>query len=121
MFQIHIDQYINDIRIEKGKIVLVSGNDAVIERVRHALSIELSEWPLDITIGIPYYGINGNIGILGSKKTAAEIQARISAIILSQPDVSLIRNFSFDRQKNRRLNVTVEILLSNGQTETLEL
>lgn len=109
-----------DYRISDGKIVLSTGSDAARDRIYTALQTQLGEWFLDVDKGIPYYGENG---ILGGKRTEAEVAAIIRRVILQDTEVDRIVSLDIIQDSFRRVTVTGEVLLSlaDGTSETIQI
>lgn len=109
-----------DYQIRDGKIVLSTGSDAARDRIYTALQTQLGEWFLDVDKGIPYYGENG---ILGGKRTEAEVAAIIRRVILQDPEVDRIVSLDIIQDSFRRVTVTGEVLLSlaDGTSETIQI
>lgn len=112
--------YLPDYKIKGGKIVLSTGADAARDRIFTALSTQLGEWFLDVEKGIPYLGENG---ILGGKRTEAEVSAIIRRVILQDPEVDRIVSLEIIQDASRRVTVTGEVLLSlsDGTSETIQI
>lgn len=109
-----------DYRISGGKIVLSTGADAARDRIYTALQTQLGEWFLDIEKGIPYYGESG---ILGGKRTEAEVAAIIRRVILRDPEAERIISLDVIQDQFRRVTVNGEVLLSlaDGTSETIQI
>jgi hypothetical protein len=109
-----------DYQIKGGKIVLSTGSDAARDRIYTALQTQLGEWFLDVERGVPYYGENG---ILGGKRTEAEVSALIRRVILRDPEVDRIVSLDIIQDSFRRVTVTGEVLLSlaDGTSETIQI
>lgn len=109
-----------DYRIQGGKIVLSTGSDAARDRIYTALQTQLGEWYLDVDKGVPYYGENG---ILGGKRTEAEVAAIIRRVILRDPEADRIVSLDIIQDSFRRVTVTGEVLLSlaDGTSETIQI
>ena len=109
-----------DYQIKDGKIVLSTGADAARDRIYTALQTQLGEWFLDVERGVPYYGENG---ILGGKRTEAEVAALIRRVILRDPEADRIVSLDIIQDAFRRVTVTGEVLLSlaDGTSETIQI
>lgn len=107
-----------DYRIRDGVIVLSFGADAVRDRLYVALTTQLGEWFLDVTDGVPYYGENG---ILGGKKSEAEVAAIIRRRILLDPDVDRIESFTLQQDARRHVSIECRVKLSSGESVTVEV
>lgn len=109
-----------DYRIRDGRIVISTGSDAARDRIYTALQTQLGEWFLDVEKGVPYYGANG---ILGGKRTEAEVAAIIRRVILRDPEVDRIVSLDIIQDSFRRVTVTGEVLLSlaDGTSETIKI
>lgn len=109
-----------DFRIVNGRIVISSGADAARDRIFTALNIQLGEWYLNSTKGVPYYGENG---ILGGKRTEAEVGAIFRRVILRDPESDRIVNLNIVQDSGRHVDVTGEVRLNltNGTSETVQV
>lgn len=109
-----------DYKIRDGKIVLSTGADAARDRIYTAIQTQLGEWFLDVEKGIPYYGENG---ILGGKRTEAEVAAIIRRVILRDPEADRIVSLDVNQDPMRRVTVNGEVLLSlaDGTSETIRI
>lgn len=112
--------YQPDYKIKNGKIVISTGADAARDRIFTALNIQLGEWYLDTTIGVPYYGENG---ILGGKRTEAEVGAIIRRVILTDPEVDRVISLDIAQDSFRHVSVTGEarLRLADGTSETIQI
>ena len=125
-YSLFIDPLFNDFRISNGDIVLVKGDDAVVQQIRTTLRTQLGEWFLNINFGLPYYSLsatdindNSNPGILGGNLSAAEIQSYLIAAVLQVPGVITIDQFLIEEVSTTRnifveMTVTVETFPFNG-------
>jgi len=109
-----------DYQIRNGHIVLSNGADAARDRIFTALSIQIEEWYLDVTKGVPYYGASG---ILGGKRTESEVGAIIRRIILRDPEVDRVISLDIIQDPFRHVSVTgeVRLRLTNGTSETIQI
>ena len=109
-----------DFGIKNGRIVLSSGADAARDRIFTALNIQLGEWYLDVDRGVPMYGENG---ILGGKRTEAEVGAIYRREILNVDEVERVVALSIIQDSFRRVTVDGEAKLSltNGTSETVPI
>lgn len=107
-----------DYQIKGGRIVLSSGADAARDRIYTALNINRSEWFLDVDKGIPYLGADG---ILGGKKTEAEVGAIIRREVLHVDEVDRIVALDISQDNFRHVPVTgeVRLKLADGSSETI--
>lgn len=112
MIGFKLNQQTNDIESVGGKIKLLS---TVQESVRQRLSIKLrtfqNEWFLDTTYGVPYRGLNG---IIGGKKSKAEVDAIFISIINDEPEVQRIISFdSTYNAINRRYDLNFDFRVAD--------
>lgn len=112
--------YIPDYRIKSGKIVLSTGADAARDRIFTSISTQLGEWFLDVDKGVPYLG---DAGILGGKRTEAEVAAIIRRVILQDPEADRVVSMEIIQDSQRRVTVTAEVLLglADGTSETIQI
>ena len=107
-----------DYRISSGRIVIGTGNDSARDRIYTALNTQLGEWYLGVADGVPYMGDNG---ILGGKKSEAEVAAIIRRRILLDPDVDRIDSLSVQQDSFRRVSVSAEVRLQSGEQISIEV
>lgn len=107
-----------DFQIVGGVLQLAYEGDAARDRLFTALSTQLGEWYLDNEDGVPYLGDGG---ILGGKKTEAEVGAILRRRILLDPDVDRIVSMQVIQDATRRVSVTAEVLLTVGETITVSV
>ena len=109
-----------DYQIRAGRIVLSSGPDAARDRIFTALSTDVGEWFLDVTKGIPYTGENG---ILGGKRTEAEVGALYRRRILADPEAGRVNSLDITQDQSRHVDVQGEVLLDmeDGSSETIQV
>lgn len=109
-----------DYQIRGGRIVLSFSADAARDRIFTALSTDVGEWFLDTTKGIPYTGENG---ILGGKRSEAEVGALYRRRILLCPEVGRVNSLDIDQDALRHVDVTGEVLLDldDGTSETIQV
>lgn len=107
-----------DYQIRDGRIVLSTGADAARDRIYTALSINQGEWFLDAEKGMPYLGADG---ILGGKKTEAEVGAIIRREILNVDEIDRVISLSIDQDSFRHVSIDGEVRLKlhDGTSETL--
>lgn len=109
-----------DFQIRAGRIVLSSGADAARDRIFTALSTDVGEWFLDVTKGIPYTGENG---ILGGKRSEAEVGALYRRRILLCPEVGRVNSLDINQDANRHVDVSgsVKLDMDDGSSETIQV
>lgn len=109
-----------DYQISAGRIVLSIGADAARDRIFTALSTDVGEWYLDVTKGIPYTGENG---ILGGKRSEAEVGALYRRRILLCPEVGRVNSLEINQDPDRHIDVSGDVLLEmdDGSSETIQV
>lgn len=109
-----------DYQIRAGRIVLSSGADAARDRIYTALQTDVGEWFLDVNKGIPYTGENG---ILGGKRSEAEVGALYRRRILLCPEVGRVNSLEITQDANRHVDVSgdVRLEMDDGSSETIQV
>lgn len=107
-----------DLQVSAGRLILAYEADAARDRIFTALSTQLGEWYLDADDGVPYMGDGG---ILGGKKTEAEVGALIRRSILGDPEVDRVVDMTVSENAARHVSVQAEVLLSVGETITVSI
>lgn len=109
-----------DYQIRSGRIVLSTGADAARDRIFTALSTDVGEWFLDVTKGIPYTGENG---ILGGKRSQAEVGALYRRRILADPEAGRVNSLDIIQDPFRHVDVSgdVKLDMADGSSETIQV
>lgn len=109
-----------DYQIRAGRIVISSGADAARDRIYTALETDVGEWFLDVTKGIPYTGENG---ILGGKRSEAEVGAIYRRRILLCPEVGRVNSLEINQDANRHVDVSgdVRLEMDDGSSEIIKV
>lgn len=103
-----------DLMLSGGRPVLVSGADAVAQRLRTRLGLFQGEWLLDRQVGFPWRRILGEKGV----DRLAEVLLR--AAISSCPGVKAITAFTFTfNRTTRRASVTFTVTTIAGEPVTI--
>lgn len=98
-----------------GRLVLSTGADAVVDRLRTRLAMWLGDWYLDTTRGIDYKN-----KVLGRSRNGGEISAIIRREILLEPGVDQITAFALsqDSEDRRGFTVAAKVTLTATATAT---
>ena len=110
---LHIDAIDYDFRIIAGRLQLVSGPDAVVERLRVRLHAYLGEWFLDRRFGLPWY--DGDM--LGASNSRL-LSPLIRREILKDPEVEAVLAFAVS-QSGRQLSIQAMVRTTHGDTLSL--
>lgn len=103
-----------DLMLSGGRPVLVSGADAVAQRLRTRLGLFQGEWLLDRQVGFPWRRILGEKGV----DRLAEVLLR--AAISLCPGVRSITAFAFTFNRvSRRASVTFTVTTIAGEPVTI--
>src|SRR5215813_11788417 len=101
----------HDIAIEKGDITLCPTDTACISQtITTRLKIIAGEWFLDASLGIPYF-----THIFGQNRSPHYVRELIVPEILAIAGVKEVNNFSASIEPNRKLLITFDVVLTNGQ------
>ena len=111
-----------DLRVVDGQLVLVRGEDAIMQQIIITLKTEIAEWFLNINFGLPYFTATGvkndnfDNGILGSNFDESIVQTFITAAILQVPGViSVIDLVVRKRGELNLLTITGTVLVEDQE------
>lgn len=122
---IALDRAVPDYRIlANGKLAIARADDCVRDRLFLGLSYQCQtsdmpgDWYLDVTEGLPHYGVDG---ILGGHMSDAEVTARIRRGILQDPEVRSLQSMDLIKSAYRAINVNAVVTLETGQSIKVEV
>jgi hypothetical protein len=111
-----------DFRIVDGQMVLVRGEDAIVQQIIITLKTEIAEWFLNINFGLPYFTATGvkndnfNNGILGSNYDESVVQSFITGAVLLVPGVTSVVDLIVRKQGNLNLlTITGTVLVEDQE------
>ncbi len=107
-----------DIVINQGDIALCPNDTACISQtIITRLKIIAGEWFLDSSLGVPYF-----THIFGQDRSfsASYIKELIVTEILAIAGVKEINNFSATKEPHRKLLLTFEVVLQNGEQKSFK-
>ena len=110
---IHIDAIDYDFRVIGGRLQLVTGADAVADRLRVRLHAYLGEWFLDRRFGLPWYD-GEMLGVSNSRLISPLIRREI----LKDPEVEAVLSFAVS-QSGRQLSIQATVRTTRGDTLSL--
>lgn len=103
-----------DLAIENNRWVLLTGTDAVRQRIRTRLRTFLGEWFLNLGLGVPYFQ-----EILRKGPSLAAIESTIQDTIEGTPGVARVTDIFLTVDSTaRQLTVTYTAQLTGGDTIT---
>lgn len=108
MRDLALDPVTGDLVLTAGRLGLVSGVDAVAQRLRNRLRLWRGEWFIDRTVGIPYL-----TQVLG-KAPQQQVEALLRAAILSCPGVATLRSFRLAVTPERVATVDFSVTAVDG-------
>lgn len=99
-----------DLDLSSGTVTLVSGVDAVAQRIRGRLRLWRGEWFADLTVGVPC------LTFLGQKNAAGRAESVLRQAIANCPGVASLLSFSlaFDAAA-RHATVVFRARTTDGQ------
>jgi hypothetical protein len=110
-----------DFRVENGDLVLNDKNefetvrDSISQVVYITFSTFLKSWFYDVTFGIDYQNLKGNLPI-------ADLKIKLQAILLMIPGVVGIKRFDYTYNANNRFYAfEVEYTTKNSTSEILTI
>jgi hypothetical protein len=107
----------NDIVIENGDLALVSGEDAVEQRVRQFLNTFLGEWFLDTRVGVPWFQ-----QIMVKNADPIIVDSILKATILNVPGVEELKKFEIDVDTStREMTLTFKADCDDGDVDFSEV
>lgn len=92
-----------DLVIENGDLAVVSGSDAIAQRIRDRLLTFSKEWFLDLSFGVPYYD-----NILVKNPRLDVVNAILKTQILKSQEGSFV-SFLVNLDQSRNLTVEYEL------------
>lgn len=100
-----------------GDLEVVSGLDAVVQRLRFALQHFKGEWILDEAFGVPWFQ-----DVLKKNPNPVVVDAVLKSVILGTPGVLAIESLDLDWDRaRRRLTVRFSALTTSGRVKGLEV
>lgn len=130
--------YVNEkgeYQIKNGQLVAVTGAEATTQRIQIILNMQLTEWYLNQSSGMPWLKTNYNFeneaytiseeyaeGILGSNYNAAAIRGITELQILSVNNVLQVRNITLN-EKQGILDIFASVLVESeaNSNETVRI
>ena len=103
-----------DALIENDALVLVEGDDAIVQHLRIRFRFFLGEWFLDTRVGIPYYD-----EILIKNPDLSRVNGIFKQVIITTPGIASIEAFAMDFVGADR-KLTITFLARKDDGETLE-
>jgi hypothetical protein len=104
-----------DVAIESGGGVVVSGRDAIAQRLRVRLRMFRGEWYLDERLGIDYFG-----QVLVKSPDLQVVASIIRRAILTTEGVIRLTSYAQSLDKgSRRLSVTFSAVTTTGEPLTI--
>ena len=103
-----------DLLIANNAVVLVEGDDAIVQQLRIRFRFFLGEWFLDIRQGTPYYE-----EILIKNPDLSRVNGIFKQVILSTPGIASLEEFDLNFDGAERL-LTVTFLARKTDGEILE-
>lgn len=97
-----------DVVIYNNKILMVEGNDLLLQTVKSILGTNKGEWPLNTDEGITFSNI------LGKNKDENVIKYEVQQGLLQVDDTFIITSFSLDDLGNRKFAIKVSAQNSTG-------
>lgn len=109
-----LDPSTGDLALSAGRLTLVSGADAVAQRLRVRLKLWRGEWILDRGVGFPWQRV------LGEKDTARLAESLLREAIVTCPGVRSLDRFAFTVDPTtRRASLTFAVTATTGEPVTI--
>jgi hypothetical protein len=106
-----------ELAIDNFDLVIVTGVDALVQRLAIKLRHFLGEWFLDTSFGVPYYE-----HVMKKNPDPAQMHAAFTNAILSTPGVVRLLEYDiFFDPFDRELQVDARILTVDGVTDLAEV
>jgi len=100
-----------DLLITNDALVLVEGDDAIVQQLVIRFQFFLGEWFLDTRIGIPYFG-----EILIKNPDLSRVRAIFKQTVLTTPGIASLEEFSLVVDgSTRKATVTFRALKTDGE------
>lgn len=109
-----LDPITGDLALSGGRPVLVSGADAVAQRLRVRLKLQQGEWVLDRNVGFPW------LSVLAAKGSERLLEVLLRRAITTCPGVRSLDRFSLSVDPRTRVAVvTVTATTITGEPVTI--
>mgnify|MGYP000879999910 FL=1 len=109
MRSLALDPVTGDLAVSGGRLALVSGVEAVRQRLKTRLSLWRGEWVLDRTVGVPYL-----TQVLG-KIPRSTVEAVLRSVITTCPGVARLDTFALTvDEASREARLTVSVTTTDG-------
>lgn len=102
----------HDIEIVNNDLVLITGLDYKVQKLKQNLKMFLGEWFLDTSLGIPYLQ-----EIYAKIVDAKRVDAVFKEAILNTEDVIELLTFELDLGSNRELSLNFSVRFDEGVAE----
>ncbi len=116
MSDIALNTTTDDIKLEKGDLVLTIGREAIRQHLQQRIRSFSGEWFLDLAAGLPYYQ-----SILVKNPNLQAIQGILQAEIIATPGVTELQDFRLNYDnKTRRLTCEFTVSTIDGEIDFAE-
>lgn len=112
-----------DLLIENGDFVLITGQDAMKQRIKIALQMYLGEYKLDSSKGVAYLPVDGTAEFLFDKSLDQSTrEAIVKDAILRITGVTAIIAFALDIDRSTRVaTITTTVATNEGIIENVQV
>jgi len=107
--ELALDPLTGDLRVTGGELSVLTGKEALAQRIAVRLRTFLGEWIFDITIGTPWFQ-----NILGTRRREGLIQTLVRARVQNTPGVERVVTMTVSLNKQRVASISGKVLAEGG-------
>jgi len=95
---------------ENGDLKMIEGTEEIVQRVKISISINETEWPFNLNLGVPY------IQLMKRKAPNEDFKSEIRAELNKDDRIVEIEEINIERDREKRiLYINFRVRLENGE------
>lgn len=113
MNDLKFDLNTNDLAVENGDLVIVSGKDNLTQRIKDMLQSKVGDFVYDISNGLPW------IDITQKKYSLQEIQVLIKTTLLTDSEILAVNEIIISEDNANELIINIKLTTVYGNLEVV--